>query len=521
MECNWDLNDEKIYDPIKNVWTDNQGRKFIKNEFNPDSPIWIDISTSRWSVDYLGKVFSIDWNEFDLRPEIVSPINTIVIDKLNKLAPSYISIVKNTLFSFQKASGRYWEDFNVSTNDFHKMWEKIGTSYRPHIRVFYQDMANRGLGSARPDLAHEIDSWIARSKVKVLPLVRQWDPKAGALTSSEEQALRRILRDPGKKRESPKDHATRIYGWLLLDTLKRASQVLEIPRGGLKCIPTNGRDEWFVEIRPIKYQTGMQNRWWHICEDLAKEIISFSNKSEVAALQNEYDRLIVWNAKSLFIRGMISSTDSNIALKAYVYKRGAISPRTGEPLHVTQVRIRHTGATRLAFAGVSKDIIQEILEHDSPETCQAYIDAVGSEIVPQIEKAGRAMGNIFFELNKSYFQGKVVSETAGAPIVVPEYSATPLIVGSCNRDPIKDGGCKKHPFLSCYADCNSFMAWNIPGPHEKALRYFESERMRWNETRHQGGEESLSVPIRHQLAIFDKAIGSAKEVLSLIRGEEQ
>jgi len=430
-----------------------------------------------------------------------------------------MSKMRCMLEHFQTTIIKPCDDFSdISAEEMVDIYQKFLPSYRSFFRALYKELATLRIGGARPDIAHEMRSWKARTKVVLLREVMEWHPTKGALTSSEEELLRATLYKSAGDSESAREHAARIYGWLLLDTLKRSSQVLEISRDGLKCVETNGSNEWFVELRPIKYQTGMPKRWCHISDDLAKEITAFSARPEIAHLQNEFDRLVVWNVPSLRDRGVLSAAEGKQAIMTYIYKRKVVSPRTGKTLHVTPTRIRHTGATRLAFAGVSRDVIQEILEHDSPESCQSYIDAIGSEIVPAIEKAGRMMGNIFYELNKSFFQGKVVSEVTGAPIVVPEYCKTPLIVGSCGRDPIKDGGCKKHPFLSCYAGCNSFNAWNNPEPHEKALRYLETEKARWNPDGDTGSIASMSIPERQSLAVFDRAIESAKEVLTQIKG---
>jgi len=514
------ITEEKRYDPVDDIWTNSSGRIYIRNEFNPAIPIWVDISTPQWSVVYAGNTESIDWDSLNIPIGMLKPIHDVVKEKIKRVSPGYMSVVSCMLEQFQTTIIKSCNDFSdLSTTEMLEIFQKLIPSYRSLFRSLYKELATRRIGGARPDIAHEMRSWKSRSEVLLLREVLEWDPVAGALTSSEEEVLREILRMPASDNELTKRDATRLYGWLLLETLKRSSQILEISCDGLKCVPDSGHDEWFVEVRPIKYQTGMPKRWCHISDDLAKEIVSFSKRTEVAYLQNKYNRLIVWNAPSLLERGVLSSADGKQALMGFIYKRQAISPRTGKVLHVTPTRIRHTGATRLAFAGVSRDIIQEILEHDSPLSCQAYIDAIGSDIVPAIEKAGRLMGNIFFELNKSFFQGKVVPEVTGAPIVVPGYCTTPLIVGSCGRDPITDGGCKKHPFLSCYADCSSFRAWNNPEPHKKALRYFETQKSRCNPTGDPSITMSLSIPERKSLAVFDRAIESTKEILTQIQGE--
>jgi len=172
-----------------------------------------------------------------------------------------------------------------------------------------------------------------------------------------------------------------------------------------------------------------------------------------------------------------------------------ISPRTNELLHIKPRRLRHTGATLLAMRGVSRDLIAEILEHDSTESAQAYIDAVASELAPQLEKADRNMGNMFHHLNHAFFNGKIIDEMPSKPIIIPIKTDTPLIVGSCGKNTIKDGKCDRHPFLGCYNGCSNFLAWREQD-HRKALIYVEQEIERWKEASGHADQEALLMEYR-------------------------
>jgi len=208
----------------------------------------------------------------------------------------------------------------------------------------------------------------------------------------------------------------------------------------------------------------------------------FSSIPSVNDLQQRYDRFWVIDCPSLHQYKVVSSASAKGLLQAYVKKSlKLISPRTNESLHITPTRIRHTGATRLAYSGVSSDIISEILEHDDPSSCKAYIDAVGSELCTSIDRADRNMGGLFMQLNKAYFQGNIVDELTDQPIVLPDFSEnTPLFVGSCARNSCVDGQCETHPFVSCYNGCPSFLAWR-KADHNKALAYAEKEIERWDQ----------------------------------------
>ena len=163
----------------------------------------------------------------------------------------------------------------------------------------------------------------------------------------------------------------------------------------------------------------------------------------------------------------------------------------------------------MALQGVPRDEIQEVLEHDSPYSADAYIQAVGSDLMPALERAtDRGVGKVFAELHHIYFfkgaiVDKVGSKTVHIPVVV-ENVAAPAVVGSCG----KDGACKKHPFWACYNGCPHFLAWR-DGPHRTSLEFVESELKRWSDV--EGGKE------RSKLGKdFDRVGAAIHEVIAQI-----
>lgn len=512
------MTDDKTYNPELDIWSDGNGKHFVKNVSNPIAPQWLDVSGDRWSMSYNGQDCYIDWKALTIPEKMLAPMRKILAIKMKTSAPTYLSQTRNSLVDFQKSIQPEWSDFSdISASDMVDIWENLTPGYRLYFREIYRMMAMQNIGGARRDISFEISKWRARNETLSLKDVLSWHETRGSLTGSEEKVLREYLRNSGVGYESDKDCAVRILTWLLLATLKRSSQILMIKKDGLKCVGENEHREWFVEVFPVKYQTGLPAMWWGIPEELANEIVEFSNREKIADLQNKYDRLIVWDTLCLHNHGEVSAADAGSAMTRYIKTRKVVSPRTQKLLHVTPLRLRHTGATRLAFQGLARDIIQDILEHDSPESAQAYIDAVGSEIVPKIEKAGEMRGNIFFELNKRYFQGKVTSDIENkAPVFVPEFTPTPVLVGVCSRDTLRDGVCPKHPFLSCYDGCSCFSAWNNPDPHTQAIKYFEKEIARWEAAT--GGDKQN--PAAHNaIDTYKRAADSAREVLAQIEGE--
>jgi len=508
------------YSPETDLWTDAQGSLFVKNEFEPENPNWLGISSSFWSISHQGSSHYIQWDSIAIPEGLLVPIKTATMHKMKICSPHYLGMTRSALANLQQLVCSKWKDFSdIDTSDMAIIWQGLNERYRVYFRELYRTMVDLGIGGARSDILFEMKHWKARNELLFLRDVLQWHVTKGALTSSEEKVLRSTLSTEGVGYESDKEHAIRIFGWLLLDTLKRPSQVLDIRKNGVREVPNaKGKSDWFVEIKPIKAQAGLPLRWWRISEELAQEINSYNKRQRVAELQERFDRLIVWDVPSLFGHGVVSGTDTNAALVRYIWKRGVISPRTGNRLHITATRIRHTGATRLAFQGVSRDLIQEILEHDSSESAQAYIDAIGSEIIPAIEKAGRLMGNIFYELNKGFFTGRIVKNIADKPpVIVPEFAPAPIIVGTCGRDTLKDGVCPKHPFLSCYDGCSCFFAWDNPDPHGKALRYFEKEIILWEKSIEAAEQKSTPHFIADKtLLTYQRAADAVKEVMAQI-----
>lgn len=171
------VNDDYIYDPVDDVWTDTSGRKYIKNEFHPHIPIWIDVTTNQWTVDYSGNELSVDWDSYTIPSGMFTPIHAVIKEKLKKLSVSYMNKSSNMLIQFQSTLKKTWNDFSdIPADEMVSIYEALNPSYRSIFRELYKDLACRQLGGARLDLAYEMRSWKARNKVVLLREVREWNP---------------------------------------------------------------------------------------------------------------------------------------------------------------------------------------------------------------------------------------------------------------------------------------------------------------------------------------------------------
>jgi hypothetical protein len=202
-----------------------------------------------------------------------------------------------------------------------------------------------------------------------------------------------------------------------------------------------------------------------------------------------------------------SASNTKMLINRWIKGMGIISPRTGKLMHVTLRRLRHTGATHMAMQGYSAELIQDILQHDGPQSARAYIDAVGAEFLPIFEKADHRLGGKFSAMRDAWFKGKIVQRPIEVtkPIIVPDATA-PAIVGSC----ASKEKCPLHPLFSCYS-CQEFLAFR-DADHERALDFVEEEYERWRESERSNSRSKA-------MKDFDRIAVGVRNVIDKIHGE--
>lgn len=470
------------------------GQRFVRCEFNPEKPVWINVTGKSWSAVYAGRQYELNWATINLPDSVSVPLQLVVLARLNRNAPPYLNQVKtalNRLVKAAKSANVHFQNgfFEINASAWLTIWRHMNSHSRSLIRSLYEELAEKGLAGASFTLSQEMNQWKAKNDTQTLRNVLEWDADSGSLTSSEWELIRNALNyeDPN---ENDADCAIRMFGQILNETLKRPLQVLSMKRDALWIAPS-GR-ETFLRIPKGKAQTGEKPASWQITDALGNAIQAYSERPLIRVLQERFDRLIVIPASAKeemgwMAYGQVDGATAKSLLQRWALQQKIISPRTNREINFTPYRIRHTGATAMALQGVPRDQIQEILEHDSPESADAYIHAVGSDLMPALERAtDRGVGTLFSELHNVYFfKGEIVDRTDRRPIYIPmvdELAKPPAIVGGCG----KDGACTKHPFWACYNGCPHFLAWR-DAPHQKALDYVESEQQRWSNV--EGGKE--------------------------------
>jgi len=464
--------------PEIDLYKDHTGNLFLKNEFSPLEPLFIGVNSDEWNASYKGIgqrcLFSV------LPKSLRKDTKDFLCEKLKINSPSYMSRFHNAIELLSIILPKNIKNYkDLGIDDWFHIWEEATTDNKSFLREFYNWLAHRKKSDSMIQIASEINLWTARPNARTLRYVLDWDTQHGAFTSDETEVLLKLFQE--ENTDSVRCNAIRLFGWILFETLKRPGQVLGMKASALKVVSGKGIEEYFLAIPKAKAQSAEDTGDWRITNELASAIKRFSLLPEVSKLQEQHDRLILWKNKGLKKHGEISSATAGVGLFRWVNTQKLISPRTQKPMHVRPYRIRHTGGTRLAMQGFSVDDIMEVLEHDSKQSCQAYIDAVGAELIPALERADRNLGSLFSNLCNLFFKGKVVDKIdSDKPIYVPDCSAGAALVGSCDRKVATEGQCQHHPFHKCYSDCPHFLAWR-DGDHGRALKYTEIELKRWNE----------------------------------------
>ncbi len=507
------------------LFESNDGEIFIACDFAPPNTIWINVSSEIWTAKYQGTIKKLNWSKIDLTEKIKTPIRSIVVERLKTRSPHYLAKLENALNKlsnqFKKLKINTENGFKeIDINNWMLVWNTLNSSDRSLIRSLYKELATKEKGGANFLIASEMDSWKARNETNSLQHVLQWNPDTGAFTAAEWEVLSAALTQ-NFQNEPNLDASVRIFCRILSETLKRPSQILGMKSDALWVIPSTQEDlpsEYFLRIPKAKQQAGQEPGIWQITEKLGKAIIEFSKRQEIQEYQNKIDRLIIMPPITGVCPGWVKYGEMNVAtaknnIKDWTRRKKIISPRTKKPMNVTPYRFRHTGGTTLALQGVPRELIQEILEHESPYSADAYIKAVGADLMPVLEQStDRGIGEVFMALNHSYFfKGSISDDVGNQPIIIPTVSKNPVpaVVGSCGNDEI----CNKHPLWGCYNGCPHFLAWR-EADHTQALNYIEGELEKWSKS--ESGKERSKLE-----KDFDRIGAAIKSVITLIEDNKK
>ena len=483
---------ELTFDPAIGYWIDRAGARWVRNLFDENNPVFVNIDKSVWVLDQ-GQVeyaCRINWNEIALPSRVKEVFQHGIAEKLLRQSASSLN---NYRLMLERIGNSYAQkaievDFLSDLEQIAYLWDKwFRPSDRICFRSLYEILVHDGLAEADYQIHQHLQWWSARTDVQSLRPVLEWNPETGALTTAELEVLRQELYRPFDYRKLPPCyHFAKIVTWAFMATLRRTAQILKVSSDGLKRVTSpDGHEEAFLAIPGSKAQTNSGTSWERIPVPLANEIDAYRARSDVAHLAAVDPHLLFLVTKK-GIRGVTIAATIRAIITSWVKKRNLISPRTKKLMKISMNRLRHTGATQLAMQGCPRSVIQTALQHDSPISAQAYIDSVGADTLPILEQVDRRLGGKFSQIKDAYFIGKIVSENqTDAPRVIVPDRVAPAVVGACgNAD-----RCPFHPLFSCYS-CIHFLAFK-EGNHSKALDHVEEKAASW-ECRGTGGDSHQS-----------------------------
>lgn len=444
-------------------YRDDLGTLYVKS--GKRQPVFVKVEESVIQGRWRRVNCKLDLTGLELPKCIVTAAYQFAISRLETCVPTVLigmdKLMRNLAANWKSG----WLDFSsLSLPQLIMLLAEYRKDLKTHFRKFYMYCAIHGFCGADESFAIELEA-LTFSSAKPMLAVLQWHETKGAMTAAEQEVVRTEMINK-KMGETITETTSRLYTWILFETLKRPSQVGDIEFDALWRPSSSNDSQYFLRIPKAKYQAGQSDEMWPITRGLAHAIVEYSAHDFVRMAQKETGYLLV---SSVF--GFRSRLGVN--LNKWFKARKIISPRTLKPLVITPYRIRHTGATQMAMLGASAHEIQYILEHRTPYAVQVYIDSLASELCPLIDQVGRRLGGLFSSLNDFFFQGAISSEGKGAPILIPS-SEQPAVVGGCS----KKTTCNKHPFFQCYNGCRYFLAWR-EADHTRSLSYLEGELERW------------------------------------------
>ncbi|MQY42799.1 tyrosine-type recombinase/integrase [Epibacterium sp. SM1969] len=470
------------HDPETDLFVGPDGSIFVECRFEAQRPVMIRIDQDVWRAKHNGVQHHLNWDGVDLPLQIIDALKEATTIKLHKSAPSYLSMVRHMIGNLSQE----WKHNGLSqVGDFSaiddsclvKLFAGMNKHAASTFRELYRTLAVRSLkGTSLRSSRLLAEIKVADSFSGALPSVRQWDAARGALTTSELERLRAHLQTFSPD-ESNHDHFIRVYLRTAVAVGKRAGQLLHAPADALTAYSEDERYQKFIQIPGGKSQRNEAPGLWPISDDLYIDLKRYSDRAEVAVAQKVFGYFFVTPLTTQSrIEGPRHSGTVAPLIGGWLRRNNVVSPRTGEVLKVTTTRLRHTVATQMARKGYSKGDIQAMLEHMSDGAALSYLDAVGNDMTPALERVDEALGGVFADLSDAFFKGKIIDKPKGRiskPIVRPDPTNI-AIVGQCGSAE----SCPKHPFFSCYNGCPFFLKFR--DTDEDANRAFvQKEYEKW------------------------------------------
>jgi integrase len=349
-----------------------------------------------------------------------------------------------------------------------------------HVRTFLRKW--HGLNA--DGLAADVLSTLRATKIEV-PLkgvaVATMDPKQGPFTDIEFQALQDALSKSyvvGTLRTS-----IFVMTWLFIATGARPIQLAAMKVKDVHGASVEGATDYSIDVPSVK--KGAHIRLQFRNRPLVKTIgsllvkyadavrVSFEGKLEgpqEAPLFPAASHRKAWAPGFEHHR-----TSYNISKEICTALSGlnVISERTGQPMHVTPVRLRRTFGTRAAQEGHGLLVIAELLDHADTQNAGVYVES-RPDIAARIDKA-------------TAFELAPIAQAFAGKLLRTEREATRAGDKSSRIRDLRIAveplaSCGQHSYCgmsapgACYT-CENFEPW-IDGPHEAMLDFLLDRRAR-------------------------------------------
>lgn len=253
------------YDVQTGYWVDENGCRFVRNEFDPDAPVFIRVSQDGWAGWRINCEHRLIWPP-EIHPSLKLAIEQILVRRMRRASPSSLSPIKHVVRSIVSAQSLEQPITAIDLLDLRvvrRIWDCTIASNRSRLRKLIIDIAEMIDPLKGASVAIVLQSWKAKRKIKWKKTVLEWDPDQGALTSAELEMLRRELLP--SKMETASDHYARLFVRLTLLTLRRPSQLILMKADAIRRISTDVGTSTDIFIPMCKEQAHHEGRWNPIC----------------------------------------------------------------------------------------------------------------------------------------------------------------------------------------------------------------------------------------------------------------
>lgn len=500
---------DKRFDSATGLWHDEEGGLYVENRWKSDTPLFIRVDGESWETRHQGVTHTLNWNKLPLSPSMIAASKILLIRLMRRHAPIYLSTARKMLDQLGTCEALRIGDLGaLDRGQTHALMLSLKIREQSAFREWYTHWASHGDAGADPHIARSLSFTRLNTENNALENVRTWDPHKGALTTSELEVLRQRVDDTSRD-ANLHEHFARLFLRIVLSLGKRPSQILLIQQDGLVKLGLDEQWAYCLRVPGVKSQTNEKPEDWPISQALVEDIQAYCAQPGVREAQEHYGHLMVKPVRSYSRKdGNLSSGRMNTLIDEWMQRHGPQSPRTQQALQVTSTRLRHTVATQMVRRGYHLDDIRSLLEHKSQNAVLSYVDAVGSDLAPALERVDVKLGGVFSDLQNAFFKGTLTSRAAGmgdVPILIPDDNPQPAIIGGCGLGKV----CPKNPFFACYDGCPHFLAFR-EGDHARSLRFFETEEDRWAKA------EGLAVhsKVREDFARKARAVQEVIEIIT-------